>query len=201
MKATERSHPCNLRYGDLRSGSGETRGQRSAYPPASQSGECLVGSHCRFTPLWFWGGVHRADGLTEYIVKLSFSPLSRSPDPRRYSGTPLGHSLTTLSHSFNSHHHRVRRTSGFLLTALSNARPNPLFLYKLLVCARLRQSTNVTRTTIRTRQFSVVNGLDPITWFVYFFNPAVKFVTTVTDWLTCCGTRSRRIFLPSGETS
>ena len=79
--------------------SGETRGQRSAYPPASQSGECLVGSHCRFTPLWFWGGVHRADGLTEYIVKLSFSPLSRSPDPRRYSGTPLGHSSTTLSHS------------------------------------------------------------------------------------------------------
>jgi hypothetical protein len=48
---------------------------------------------------------------------------------------------------------------------------------------------------------SVVNGLDPITWFVYFFNPAVKFVTTVRDWLTCCGTRSRRIFLPSGDRS
>jgi hypothetical protein len=46
-----------------------------------------------------------------------------------------------------------------------------------------------------------VNGLGPITWFVHFFNPAVKFVTTVTDWLTCCGIRSRRIFLPSGDRS
>ena len=45
------------------------------------------------------------------------------------------------------------------------------------------------------------DGLDPITRFVHFFNPAVKFVTTVTDWLTCCGTRSRRIFLLSGEMS
>ena len=34
----------------------------------------------------------------------------------------------------------------------------------------------------------------------YFFNPAVKFVTTVTDWLTCCEIRSSMIFLPSGET-
>jgi hypothetical protein len=36
------------------------------------------------------------------------------------------------------HNHRVRRTSGFLLTALSNARPNTLFLSTLLVRARLR---------------------------------------------------------------
>jgi hypothetical protein len=31
------------------------------------------------------------------------------------------------------HNHRVRRASGFLLTALSNARPNPPFLSALLV--------------------------------------------------------------------
>ncbi len=37
--------------------------------------------------------------------------------------------------------------------------------------------------------------------FAYFFNPAVKFVITVTDWLTCCETTFRRIFLPSGDTS
>ena len=35
----------------------------------------------------------------------------------------------------------------------------------------------------------------------FFFTPAVKFVTTVTDWLTCCETLSRRIFFPSGLTS
>ncbi len=34
---------------------------------------------------------------------------------------------------FNLHNHRVRRASGFLLTALSNARPNPPFLSALLV--------------------------------------------------------------------
>jgi hypothetical protein len=33
----------------------------------------------------------------------------------------------------------------------------------------------------------------------YFFIPAVKFVITVTDWLTCCEIRSSMIFLPSGE--
>src|SRR5579862_5227044 len=35
----------------------------------------------------------------------------------------------------------------------------------------------------------------------YFFSPAVKLVTMVTDWLTCCVTQSRRNFLPSGKTS
>ena len=35
----------------------------------------------------------------------------------------------------------------------------------------------------------------------YFFSPAVKFVTTVTDWLTCCETWSIRNFLPSGLAS
>src|SRR5579871_4799199 len=35
----------------------------------------------------------------------------------------------------------------------------------------------------------------------YFFSPAVKLVTMVTDWLTCCVTQSRRNFLPSGRTS
>jgi len=34
-----------------------------------------------------------------------------------------------------------------------------------------------------------------------FFNPAVKFVITVTDWLTCCETWLKRIFFPSGLTS
>jgi hypothetical protein len=34
----------------------------------------------------------------------------------------------TPSASFNLHNHRVRRASGFLLTALSNARPAALFL-------------------------------------------------------------------------
>ena len=50
-----------------------------------------------------------------------------------------------------------------------------------------------------SRRLSGRDGLDP--WLVHFFNPAVKFVITVTDWLTCCGTRSRRIFLPSGDIS
>jgi hypothetical protein len=40
-----------------------------------------------------------------------------------------------------------------------------------------------------------------IAFSIYFFNPAVKLVTTVTDWLTRCETRSRRIFLPSGKMS
>jgi len=35
----------------------------------------------------------------------------------------------------------------------------------------------------------------------YFFNPSVKFVTSVTDWLPCCERRGMRIFLPSGEIS
>ena len=35
----------------------------------------------------------------------------------------------------------------------------------------------------------------------HFFSPAVKFVITVTDWLTCCDTTFKRIFFPSGETS
>jgi hypothetical protein len=37
-------------------------------------------------------------------------------------------------------------------------------------------------------------------YFIYFFNPSVKFVTTVTDGLTCCATRATKIFLPSGVT-
>lgn len=35
----------------------------------------------------------------------------------------------------------------------------------------------------------------------YFFNPSVKFVTSVTDWLPCCERRGMMIFLPSGEIS
>ena len=35
----------------------------------------------------------------------------------------------------------------------------------------------------------------------YFFKEPAKFVTTVTEGLTCCATLSIRIFLPSGEMS
>lgn len=31
----------------------------------------------------------------------------------------------------------------------------------------------------------------------FLLRPAAKFVTTVTDWLTCCTIRLRRIFFPS----
>jgi len=43
-------------------------------------------------------------------------------------------------------------------------------------------------------------AVHPKSGFAYFFNPAAKFVTTVTDWLTCWATRAGRSFLPSGET-
>ena len=42
---------------------------------------------------------------------------------------------------FNLHKARVRRASGFLLTAFSNARPNPLFRSALLTKGALRKST------------------------------------------------------------
>jgi hypothetical protein len=47
---------------------------------------------------------------------------------------------------FNLHKARVRRASGFLLTAFSNARPNPLFRSPR---ARLRKSTSVTQEFLR----------------------------------------------------
>jgi hypothetical protein len=63
-------------------------------------------------------------------------PHARGPPP------PLPCDSRQLQHPsfapFNLHKARVRRASGFLLTALSNARPNPLFLSTLLVRARLR---------------------------------------------------------------
>jgi hypothetical protein len=58
--------------------------------------------------------------------------------------------------AFNLHKARVRRASGFLLTAFSNARPNPL-----LHCsprARLRKSTSVTRERSISR--AVIAGAD-----------------------------------------
>jgi hypothetical protein len=35
----------------------------------------------------------------------------------------------------------------------------------------------------------------------HFFSSSAQFVTTVTDWLTCCEITLRSIFLPSGATS
>jgi hypothetical protein len=47
---------------------------------------------------------------------------------------------------FNLHKVRVRRATGFLLTASPNARPDPLFRSTLLTNARLRKSTSVIQT-------------------------------------------------------
>ena len=55
-------------------------------------------------------------------------------------------------------------------------------------------------TGIRTYQSLGGERIGAITLtsgFAYFSSSAVKFVTTVKDWLTCCETRSKRIFLPS----
>ena len=51
------------------------------------------------------------------------------------------------------------------------------------------------------RMLASVRAVMLMSGFAYLFSSAVKFVTKVTDWLTCCETRSRRIFLPSGVTS
>jgi|ERR1700674_252326 len=59
---------------------------------------------------------------------------SSASAPAHSSGTPRHRSCTP----FNSHRPRVCRQSGFLLTALSNACPNALFLSTLLARARLR---------------------------------------------------------------
>jgi hypothetical protein len=53
----------------------------------------------------------------------------------------------------------------------------------------------------RSRKRELLGLVQDLCRFAYFFNSAKKFATTVTDWLTCCATRTRSIFLPSGATS
>src|SRR5215469_15977077 len=78
----------------------------------------------------------------------SLQPLSR-PCPCAGSSATGFHHASKLLHfclaPFNLHRARVRRLSGFLLTAVSNATPHAFLQPQALILRRVRKSTSVTR--------------------------------------------------------
>jgi hypothetical protein len=66
--------------------------------------------------------------------------------------------LHPLLAPFNLHRPRVRRASGFLLTAFSNATPHTFFSLEHLSRRRLRKSTSVIRAESHESQATEQRG-------------------------------------------